>query len=117
MSLITIKESAAATAVGTDLIATLAAQWSQSPNLRRVTRAALVGSAAAGDAQVQIWYGQTLIASLYNSTAGAVVPVEAKDYINIPSRMVCERGEALRAVISDASATNALILVLETEEY
>lgn len=115
MALFTVKESSAASAVGTDLLANTF--FSNAGTLRRVTRAALVGSATIGDAAVDIFAGSTFLARLYNTTAGAnVIPVEAKDYVEIESDTVAEPFEPLRALISDAGATNVLVLAIEFEE-
>lgn len=114
----TIKESAAATAIDTDLIATQAARIMTSHRYRRVVRIGVVGSANPGDFGVDLYYGSTFISRFYNTSGGAnLIPLEAKDLKNVGSDLVNEPGEPLRLVIIDAGATNIAVITLDIQEF
>lgn len=115
MATITIKEATAASAVDTNLMAGHRLQIS--PRFRRVRRLGVVGSAAVGDAAVDLFYGDTFIGRFYNTSAGAsLIPLDAKDMMPVVSRYALERNEPLNLLISDAGATNILVVTLEIEE-
>lgn len=116
MPTITFKESAAASAVNTNLFAGNREQIKN--RARRVRRIGVVGSAAVGDASVDLFYGSTYVGTYYNTSAGAaVVPLESKDLIPVAGNMVCEPGEPINVLVSDASGTNVLVITLEIEEF
>ncbi len=88
------------------------------PVYRRVKRIGLVGSAAVGDASVDLFYGSTYIGTFFNTSAGAnLIPLDAKDLISVESEEVCLPGEPLNVLISDAGGTNVLVTTLEIEEF
>lgn len=77
----------------------------------------VVGSAAVGDAAVDLFYGDTYIGTFYNTTAGAnVIPVDSKDLLRVPSQYVLEPNEPLNVLISDQGATNVLVVTMEIQE-
>lgn len=116
MALVTVKESTAGSAVGTNLMAGHRQQIV--PRYRRVTRLGVVGSAAAGDAAVDLFYGDTYIGTFYNTTSGAnVIPVDSKDMMSVPSQYVLEPNEPLNLLISDAGSTNVLVVTMEIQEF
>jgi hypothetical protein len=114
MANVTVQETAAATAVGTDLLANSFFQFDARP--RVVSRAGLTGSSAAGNAAVDIFFGTEKIATLRNTTSGAVIPVEAKDMMPIRTNRALLPFEPLRAIVAVASATTIMSLTLEIQE-
>lgn len=115
MSNITIKESAAASAVGTNLMAGNRVQ--SAPRPRFVKRIGVVGSAAVGDSSVDLFYGNVYIGTFFNTTLGAaVLPLDARDMINVSSNVGMEPNEPLNVLISKASTTNILAVTLEIQE-
>lgn len=115
MANITIKETSAATAAGTDLMANNFFQFDARPRI--VSRYGVVGSSAVGNAAVDIFYGTEKIATAYNTTSGAnVLPVEAKDMMPLRSNRALLPHEPLRVVVNTASATNVLAITLEIQE-
>jgi len=114
---VTVRESAAGSAVGTDLLANAPPNIKRSPNYRRVTKIAVTGSAAAGDAAVDLFYGASFIGRFYNTTLGAnIIPLEARDLIKVESDLVMEPNEDLLVVISDAGTTNILSVTLNISD-
>lgn len=115
MVLVTIKESAAATAVGTNLTANT--RIFTSGKHRYVRRIGVVGSSAVGNAAVQLFYGNRFIGEFQNTTSGAnVIAVDAKDFITLPPTVINQAGEPLLVLISTASATNILAVTLDVVE-
>lgn len=102
-------ESAAATAVGTDLIA--GKQGQITPYNRWITGLALLGSAAVGDAAVELFVGSHRV-GVFRNTSITVAPDLSKDFqaVNVGALA----GEPLYAKIVDASATTALRLIIFT---
>lgn len=116
MAVITVKEAAAASAVGTNLMAGHRMQIV--PRYRRVSRIGVTGSAAAGDASVDLFYGDTYIGTFYNTTLGAnILPLDGRDMMNVPSTWALSPNEPLNILISDAGATNILYVTLEIQEF
>lgn len=111
--IITCVESAAARPAGTDLMAGNRNQFS--PRYRQVNRLAVTGSAAAGDGELELSYGDTFI-GLFRNTSTGLAPVENKDFVPVPSDMVCEPQEPLRVVIAVAFNTNVTQVKLEVTE-
>lgn len=115
MSNITVKEAAAASAVGTNLMA--GNRMQTNPRPRFVRRIGVVGSAAVGDASVDLFYGNTFIGTFFNTSAGAnLIPLDAKDMVPVSSNVGMEPNEPLNVLISDAGATNVLVVSLELVE-
>jgi len=115
MSNITIKEAAAASAVGTNLMAGHRLQTAPRP--RFVRRIGVTGSAAAGDAAVDMFYGNVYIGTFYNTTLGAnIIPLDAKDMVQVSSNVGMEPNEPLHILIAKVSTTNILAVTLELVE-
>jgi len=103
-------ETAAASAVSTDLMA----------NHRQATRGfprglqavALTGSAAAGDAGVEIYIGDTYAGRVTNQRTGSEV-LDVVDWM--PIGKVVPPGELIQARIVDAGATNVLVFHFITQ--
>lgn len=115
MPTITFKESSAAQAVGTNL---LPSRFATSMRPRRIRRVGIVGSAAVGDAAVDVYYGDHFVGTFFNTSAGAnLVPLEAKDLVPVSDSTINMPGEPLSVIVSDAGATNVLAITLEIEEF
>lgn len=115
MANLVVKESAAATAAGTDLMSGNFFQFSPFP--RTVTRVGCVGSSAVGNAAVDIFFGTEKVGTFYNTTSGAnVISLEAKDMLPLRSNKALLPNEPLRVIINTASATNVLAVTLEIQE-
>lgn len=113
---ITVKEASAASAVGTNLMAGHRAQMV--PRVRRVTRIGVVGSTNPGDGAVDLFYGSTYIGTFYNTSGGAnLIPLDSKDMVPVRSNMAMEANEPLNILISDAGATNVLVVSAEVQEF
>lgn len=103
-------ESSPGSAVGVDL---MSGHREQSRGFARgFVGAALTGSAAAGDAEVKIYVGDTYVGRITNQRTGSEV-LDVVDWQKIGR--VIPPGENLRAEISDAGATNVLIFHFVTE--
>lgn len=115
MTTLTVLESAAGNAVGTNLMSGNRVQ--SAPIFRKVSKIGVVGSAAIGDASVDLFYGSTYVGTFFNTTAGAVLPLEARDIVEVGGDLLLEPSEPLNILISDAGATTTLRVTLEIEEY
>jgi hypothetical protein len=116
MALITVKEAAAASAVGTNLMAGHRLQIA--PRYRRVRRMGVVGSTNPGDGSVDLFYGDTFIGTFFNTSGGAnLIPLDAKDMIKVPSNLAMLPFEPLNLLISDAGVSNIMVVTMEVEEF
>jgi len=76
----------------------------------RVLRAVgLVGSAAAGDSQVDFKVGNAVVSSLYNSGTGFPTADAAK----FPTMFHVPAGAPLSIIVTDAPATNPLNVLVD----
>lgn len=115
MPTVTIKEASAGTAVGTNL--TSGHRVQTSPMYRRVKRIGVVGSAAIGDASIDLYYGSTYMGTLFNTHAGAnLMPLSDSDMLFVDQNTMLKPNEALHLLISDAGGTNVLVVTMEIEE-
>ena len=96
-------ESAAANAVGTNLMSGHTHQISN--RARVLNRVALVGSAAADDAAVEVKIGNEVITRLGNTRTGTAL-LDEVDWKGVD--YVIEASEPFNAIIVDAGATNVL---------
>lgn len=108
--LLTNREASAGSAVGTNI--TSSARWYVDGRPRHIKRLALTGSAAAGDAAIDLFLGNLYVGTYYNTSTGTA-PVEAKDFVGVG--YVVAPGEPISAIISDAGATNVLQIALDVE--
>jgi hypothetical protein len=114
--IIEVHESAAASAVGTDLLDGHRGQ--QSGRMRVIKFAGLVGSAAEGDAAVDLYYGDVYVGTIYNSSEGANIAVKADaDLKPVGGGLICPANTPIHALVTDAGATNILALTLVTHEF
>lgn len=114
MPTITVKEDSAASAVGTNLMSGNRIQLAAA--FRRVKRIGVVGSAAVGDASVDLFYGSEYMGTFFNTQAGAnLIPTNDNDMLALQDETLNEPGEPLNLLISDAGATNVLAVTLEIE--
>ncbi len=115
MPTITIKETTAASAVNTNLMAGHREQTKYS--YRDVKKIGVVGSVNPGDASVDLFYGSTFVGTFFNSTGGAnVIPKPDTDMMEIDDDNFCNPGEPINVIISDAGLTNVLVVTLVIEE-
>jgi len=86
----------------------------QSPRDRVIRDAYLVGSAASGDAEVTLYIGEKLVARLPNGASGASPDIKGLDFYPIGAGV--PRGAEIRAIITDAAATNPLTLLMNIDD-
>jgi len=104
MTYIRVAESSAGSAVGTNLMT--GEEDEIKPFPRFLQGVALTGSAAAGDAAVDIYIGDTVVAkNVPNARTGGVVV--AQDDI-VPVNRPIPPGSKLRVLVSDSGSTNVL---------
>lgn len=98
---------AAATAVlGYDC--TAGTLWAVQGNNRVITGIAVTGSAAAGDAKVDLFVDQVKIGEFYNTTTG----FPTKDHFYSLNNFV-PAGSKISLIVTDAAGTNPLNIVLQ----
>lgn len=109
-------ESAAATAVGT--IMNNGQRGQSSGRNRRVDRIRVGGSATAGDAGIDLFYGDTYIGRFFTSVAGAAPAWDQQRDNQFPDQnWAAAAGENINCIIADASGTNALLVEIDTTEF
>jgi len=106
MTTITVQESAAAQAVGTDLMANSRVKTSNSA--RVVASIGVTGSAVLGDSSLDLFYGSKYIGTFFPTTIGVVLPKPDTDIMAVGSNEICMPGEPIALLVSDASATNVM---------
>lgn len=94
--------------VGYDLLRDDAMNVSSSP--RVIQASAMVGSAAINDTAVDLFVGNVKVATLYNTRAGVVAPLR-EDVVPLGNILV-KPGDKISAIVTDAAATNPIILRL-----
>lgn len=109
MGLLMFREASTATAVGTFLSERNGLATVNYP--RQIKRIAVTGSAAAGDCAFKLFLGQTEVGEYFNTSTG-LAPVDAKDFQ--PIGWICDAGEPVRVMVTDASGTNVAQVVIET---
>jgi hypothetical protein len=114
MGLVTWSTAAADAALNENI---MNEEFESSDLARRVVRAGVVGSTAVGDCAVQIRYGGEVIATLYNTTAGANIAPKGDDMIPISSKKVLRAGKMLEVKVIDAPATNAIVITLDIKDF
>lgn len=103
---------AATAVVGFDLLSDLPFVRVSGGN-RILRRAALSGSAAAGDSRVSLTVGGVPVGRLFN--VGTGFPQSDRDMRSMGDAFI-PAGEALSALVEDAPVTNPLNLLVEVEE-
>ena len=115
MPTITVDAAAATAVVGYNLMAGNRVQVASTR--RRVRRIGVVGSAVLQDAEVQLFYGSVFVGNFKPTTIGVVVPLDARDMMPVVDDNICNAGESLNLFVSDAPATNPIVVTLEIEEF
>jgi len=104
MTYVRIAEAAAASPIGTDLLKGDIESIRNYP--RKLSGVGLTGSAAAGDAAVDVWIGDTKVASnLPNARTGGVIQVQT-DVLGV--NKIVPANERLQIKIATPSGTNPL---------
>jgi len=85
--------------------------WEKSQYTRQITGIALVGSTAAGDTIIGIYYGTTKVMQITNSSTGVAVDTD-KDLIPHNSSLACPAGVDIRVVVETAPNTNPIAIEL-----
>lgn len=86
--------------------------WARAPQNRAITGMGLAGSAAAGDAEVEVFIDEVRVGNFFNNKLGFpnnddLLPLEG---LFIPG------GAAIRAIVRDAPATNPLNAMVALED-
>jgi hypothetical protein len=97
-------EGSAASAVNTDLMADHREERREFPRVLKAV--ALTGSAAAGDAEVEIYIGDAYVGRITNQRTGSEI-LDLADWQPIGRRVL--PNQKIMARISDAGATNVLV--------
>lgn len=117
MANVGIKESAAASAAGTDLMTQGNNSFFQFDSRPRiVSRIGVTGSSAVINAAVDLFYGTEKIGTFYNTQSGAAAVQEARDLKPVRSNRALMPHEPLRIIVNTPSAATALYVELEIQE-
>jgi len=108
MALTTVSVAAAVAVVSYDLL-TNRPDISSSQRARVIRGLSLTGSAAAGDARVQVKVGATTVATLYNTATG----FPTQDASTFETQYHVPAGAAISVIVDDAPATNPLNLLID----
>lgn len=101
--------AAAVALVGADLFT--GEVWARSPRNRTLKSFGMVGSAAIGDAEVDLMIDEVRMGNFFNSTTGVIAP-RYDDMIKMGNLFV-PAGALLRALVRDAATTNPLAFMIE----
>jgi len=112
MATYVFEESAAATAVGTDIASGVRGQTS--PKARVIRGLAVVGSTAAGDAAIDLYGGDLLLGRFYNSSTGTAYDM-SKDFVPI-GNVILLPNEPLHIVVADSGVGNKLYIHVTLDE-
>lgn len=82
--------------------------WVTSGRTRRIVGFAVTGSAAAGDAAVDLKVGQFVVSTKYNTTTG----FPTRDHM-VPLNAVVPAGELISCIVTDAPGTNPLNILID----
>jgi len=108
MALTVVSIPAATAVVGYDLLTNR--PDIASAGVRRVLRAlALTGSAAAGDAAIDVKVANRTVASLFNSATG----FPTNDASKFDTQYLVPAGSPVSVIVTDAPATNPLNLLID----
>lgn len=102
----TVSIAAASAPLDTDLVS--GERWKETANDRVLVGAALKGSAAAGDTEVDLLVDETRIATLFNSNTGF-----PNDDDVVPMGYGISANMEVSAIVRDAPATNPINLRLD----
>lgn len=108
MALTVVSVAAATAVVGYDLL-TNRPDISSSSQPRVLRAVGLTGSAAAGDAAVDIKVANRVVSSLFNSATG----FPAADSAKFDTSFAVPAGSPVSVIITDAPATNPINLLID----
>lgn len=108
MALSTLSVPAATAVLGYDLLTGRPDITSGASN-RVIRSLGLTGSAAAGDASVDVKVGNRTVATLFNSNTG----FPRNDADKFPTAYMVPAGSPLSVIVTDAPATNPLNLLID----
>lgn len=106
----TVSVAAATAVVGYDLL--VGTVYARGPKHRTINAVGLKGSAAAGDTIVDIYVDEVRIGTFQNTGTG----IPNKDDLFMTERNIIPAGAQLRAVVTDAPATNPINLMVTLED-
>jgi len=104
-----ISVAASVAVVGYDLASNTV--WQQSGKPRIIRGIALTGSAAALDTKAELFVGANRVGEIYNAATGA----PTRDHL-FPVGAVVPAGEELHCFVTDAAASNPLVLLIDLAE-
>lgn len=111
MATFSISTLAATAVVGYDLMSN--SSYALKPYNRVISSVGCVGSTNPADAKFDLFVGETKVGDFFNTTGGAnIVPNTDKDWIR--QNIFVPANVQLRAVVSDAAATNPLVVTFQT---
>jgi len=108
MALTTVSVAAATAALGYDLL-TNRVDVSTAQRRRTIRGLSLTGSAAIGDARVQVKVGANVVATLYNTALG----FPTQDASTFNTQYHVPAGAPISVIVDDAPATNPLNLLID----
>jgi len=108
MALTMVSVPAATAVLGYDLL-TNRPDVTSAGRARVIRGLAVVGSAAAGDARVQVKVGAAVVATLYNTATG----FPTADAALFPTSYAVPAGSSISIIVDDAPATNPLNVLID----
>ena len=105
--------TAAVAIVGADLFD--GETWGRAPRNRVITEFAMVGSTNPADTKIDLKVEETGIGSFFNTQGGANL-VPQKDDIRVLNRYFVPANAQIRAIVTNAAATNAVNFLLSVED-
>ena len=110
MSLLYESHAAAIAVLGFDLAAVSVLR--QSANNRRLVAGGMAGSAAALDAEADVFIGREKVGTLFNTSLAAV---QRDDMFRLDSMVPA--GVEIRIIVTDAATTNPLQVALDLQDF
>jgi len=88
--------------------------FARAPQNRAISAFGMTGSAAIGDAEIELMVDEVRIGNYFNTTGGATMP-NFDDMVRLEN-LVIPGGAQIRAVVRDAAATNSLNITVSIED-
>jgi len=108
----TVSVAAAAALIGVDLFANEV--FARAPQNRAISSIGIAGSAAIGDAEVDLLVDEIRIGNYFNTRTGVAMPnfddIKQLENLSVPG------GAQVRAVVRDAATTNPLNVSITLED-
>lgn len=108
----TVSTDATSATVGVDLFANQV--FARAPQNRAITSVGVAGSAAIGDAEIDLLVDEIRIGNYFNTRTGVAMPnfddIKQLENLSVPG------GAQLRAVVRDAATTNPLNISITVED-